>query len=52
MTALGCTVGALLSGIATGAVSGWVFALAAYFGVWLGLSVSARWARQKAPAVA
>jgi uncharacterized membrane protein YedE/YeeE len=37
MTALGCTVGALLSGIHAGALSGWIFLLFCSFGVWLGL---------------
>jgi len=37
MTALGCTVGVLLSGISAFAVSGWVFALAVVAGVWLGI---------------
>ncbi len=34
MTALGCTVGVLLSGIMAGAVSGWVFALFCFLGLW------------------
>jgi len=33
MTALGCTVGALLSGISAFALSGWVFAVAVFVGV-------------------
>ncbi len=37
MTALGCTVGTLLSGISAFAISGWVFALAVFAGVWLGI---------------
>jgi hypothetical protein len=37
MTALGCTVGTLLSGISAFALSGWVFALAVFAGVWLGI---------------
>ncbi len=37
MTALGCTVGTLLSGISAFAVSGWLFALAMLGGVWLGI---------------
>ncbi len=37
MLALGCTVGTLLSGISAFAVSGWVFALATFGGVWLGI---------------
>jgi hypothetical protein len=37
MLALGCTVGTLLSGISAFAVSGWVFAMAAFAGVWLGI---------------
>jgi hypothetical protein len=35
MTALGCTVGTLLSGIMAGAVSGWVFAIFCLAGLWL-----------------
>lgn len=35
-TALGCTVGTLLSGIMAGALSGWVFAIACLLGAWLG----------------
>ena len=37
MTALGCTVGVLLSGIHAGAVSGWVFLAACFAGVLTGL---------------
>lgn len=37
MTALGCTVGTLLSGISAFALSGWVFAGAVLVGVWIGL---------------
>lgn len=37
MTALGCTVGVLLSGISAFAVSGWVFAATTLAGVWLGV---------------
>ena len=37
MTALGCTVGVLLSGISAFAVSGWVFAATCLAGVWLGV---------------
>lgn len=33
MTALGCTVGTLLSGIMAGALSGWIFALACLAGI-------------------
>lgn len=35
MTALGCTVGTLLSGIMAGAVSGWVFGFFCLLGLWL-----------------
>lgn len=35
MTALGCTVGTLLSGIMAAAVSGWVFAVFCITGLWL-----------------
>ncbi|UYN93166.1 MAG: YeeE/YedE family protein [Enhydrobacter sp.] len=37
MVSLGCTVGVLLSGVMAGAVSGWVFALFCFAGVWLSL---------------
>lgn len=37
MTALGCTVGVLLSGIHAGAVSGWVFLVFCTLGAWAGL---------------
>ncbi len=37
MLALGCTVGTLLSGISAFALSGWVFAIAVFAGVWLGI---------------
>lgn len=33
MTAIGCTVGTLLSGIMAGAASGWVFLFACFLGV-------------------
>jgi hypothetical protein len=39
MTALGCTVGTLLSGISAFALSGWLFAATVYVGVWLGIKV-------------
>jgi hypothetical protein len=39
MSALGCTVGTLLSGISAFALSGWVFGAAVFFGVWLGLKL-------------
>lgn len=39
MTALGCTVGTLLSGIMAGALSGWVFAVLCIIGLWLALIV-------------
>jgi hypothetical protein len=35
MTALGCTVGTLLSGIMAAALSGWVFAVFCLLGLWL-----------------
>lgn len=45
MTALGCTVGVLLSGIHAGALSGWVFLLAAAVGMILGLPLRRRLTR-------
>lgn len=35
MTALGCTVGTLLSGIMAAALSGWVFAVFCFLGLWI-----------------
>jgi uncharacterized membrane protein YedE/YeeE len=43
MTSLGCTVGVLLSGIHAGALAGWVFLVAAFFGVVVGLPLRRRW---------
>lgn len=40
MTALGCTVGTLLSGVMAGAASGWVFGAACLAGIWAGLRVA------------
>jgi len=37
MLALGCTVGTLLSGISAFALSGWVFAVAVFVGIWVGV---------------
>lgn len=34
--AYGCNVGALLNGIASSSLTGWVFATAVFFGTWLG----------------
>ncbi len=42
MTALGCTVGVLLSGIHAGALSGWVFLVAAFIGLLIGLPIRRR----------
>jgi len=39
MTALGCTVGTLLSGIMAGALSGWIFAVFCIIGLWLTLKL-------------
>lgn len=39
MTALGCTVGTLLSGISAFALSGWVFAAAVFVGVVVGVKI-------------
>jgi hypothetical protein len=36
MTALGCTIGVLLSGTQAFALSGWIFFLFVYLGVWVG----------------
>lgn len=45
MTALGCTVGVLLSGIHAGALSGWVFLICCGFGAGLGIVVAQRFKR-------
>jgi hypothetical protein len=45
MTALGCTVGVLLSGIHAGALAGWVFLVFCVLGVAIGLEVFKRVAR-------
>jgi hypothetical protein len=37
MTALGCTIGTLLSGVMAGALSGWIFGAATLAAVWAGL---------------
>lgn len=42
MTALGCTVGVLLSGIHAGALSGWVFLVACFAGLGCGLPLRRR----------
>jgi hypothetical protein len=42
MTALGCTVGVLLSGIHAGALSGWIFLIFCFVGVALGI-----WGRKR-----
>ncbi len=34
--AYGCNVGALLNGIASSSLTGWIFAIAVFFGTWLG----------------
>lgn len=40
MVSLGCTVGVLLSGIMAGAVSGWVFAVFCFLGIWTSLKLA------------
>ena len=39
MTAIGCTVGTLLSGTIAGAASGWIFLAASFAGVWVTLKI-------------
>ncbi|MBB1627251.1 YeeE/YedE family protein [Achromobacter sp. UMC71] len=39
MTALGCTVGTLLSGVMAGALSGWIFGVACVAGIWIALTL-------------
>ncbi len=50
MTALGCTVGVLLSGIHAGAVSGWVFLLACCLGMTAALFAGRAFSRGRAAA--
>ena len=40
MVSLGCTVGVLLSGIMAGALSGWLFAVFCFLGIWTSLKVA------------
>jgi hypothetical protein len=42
MTALGCTVGTLLSGTVAGAASGWIFFAASFVGVAIALPLVRR----------
>ena len=37
--AYGCNIGGLLNGIASGSLTGWVYALAVFGGVWLGAKI-------------
>lgn len=46
MTGLGCTIGTLLSGTMAGALSGWVFGIALFMAVALGLRGKAWWLRR------
>jgi uncharacterized membrane protein YedE/YeeE len=39
MTAIGCTIGTLLSGTQAGALSGWIFALSMLLAVWIGIKI-------------
>lgn len=48
MTALGCTVGVLLSGIHAGSLSGWVFLAAMSLGIILSLAIAKRFVRRPA----
>lgn len=45
MTALGCTVGVLLSGIHAGSLSGWVFLFASALGIFAAWGVAGLWRR-------
>ncbi|ODT66049.1 MAG: hypothetical protein ABS75_29165 [Pelagibacterium sp. SCN 63-23] len=49
MTALGCTVGVLLSGIQAGSLSGWVFMVAMSLGILISLRVAAVFKRSLQP---
>ncbi|MDR3347927.1 MAG: YeeE/YedE family protein [Helicobacteraceae bacterium] len=42
MIALGCTIGTLLSGVHSGALSGWLFGAAMLIAIWSGLKVKKR----------
>lgn len=52
MTALGCTVGTLLSGTIAGAVSGWIFFVASFVGVFVTLRVMRAFATQAGSSIA
>lgn len=41
--AYGCNVGALLNGIASSSLAGWIFAIAVFFGTWLGSKLLLRY---------
>jgi uncharacterized membrane protein YedE/YeeE len=45
MTALGCTIGALLSGTQAGALSGWIFALGMLLAIYGGIKIKNRFTR-------
>ncbi|MDR2342334.1 MAG: YeeE/YedE family protein [Campylobacteraceae bacterium] len=42
MTAIGCTIGTLLSGTQAGALSGWVFAISMLLAIWSGIKIKGR----------
>jgi uncharacterized membrane protein YedE/YeeE len=42
MSAIGCTIGALLSGTQAGALSGWVFGTSMLLSVWIGIKIKRR----------
>jgi hypothetical protein len=52
MTGLGCTVGTLLSGIAAGALSGWVFGASLFAAVFAGLALQRAWRARRGGAAA
>jgi uncharacterized membrane protein YedE/YeeE len=41
--AYGCNVGALLNGIASSSLTGWIFTIAVFFGTWLGSKLLLRY---------
>ncbi len=49
MVSLGCTVGVLLSGIMAGAVSGWLFAVFCFAGIWASSLAARRLANIRLP---
>jgi uncharacterized membrane protein YedE/YeeE len=49
MSAIGCTIGALLSGTQAGALSGWVFGVSMLLSIWIGIGIKRRFFCLKPP---